>query len=216
MIPTTIIDNFFESPELIRDYALSLDFSKGIGNYPGIRTDGLNNINEKLFHLILNKVYSIFFGINDNIKITGKASFQLINDYFENGWFHQDSDDSHIAGVVYLNPQAPLNGGTIIGQSIKKFNVDDCKARNDFYDNKEINLDQYRKIRDNFNDCFEDTLIVNNVFNRALIYDSKKFHRENKFFGKTKEDSRLTLVFFMKFITEDSFPPIIRFNSIKG
>jgi hypothetical protein len=215
MIPTTIIDNFFESPELIRNYALSLDFSKDSGNYPGVRTDKLNDINGNLFRLIVNKVYSVFFGVNDTVKITGNVSFQLINDYFENGWFHKDSKDSNIAGVVYLNPQAPLNGGTLIGQSIKEYNFEDVKVRDDFYAGKKVDLEQYRQIRDNFNACFEDTLIVNNVFNRALIYDSQKFHRENKFFGKTKEDSRLTLVFFMKFIIEDSLPPMIRFNSIK-
>jgi hypothetical protein len=215
MIPTTIIDNFFESPELVRNYALSLDFSKNGENYPGVRTDMLNEVNKKLFHLVLNKVYSVFFGVNDKVKITGDITFQLINDYFENGWFHKDSLHSHIAGVVYLNPQAPLNGGTIIGQSIKECNVEDYKVRDDFYADNNIDLEQYRQIRDNFNACFEDTLIVNNVFNRALIYDSQKFHRENKFFGKTKEDSRLTLVFFIKFIIEDSLPPMIRFNSIK-
>jgi hypothetical protein len=215
MIPTTIIDNFFESPELIRNYALSLDFSKDSGNYPGVRTDKINEVNKKLFHLVLNKVYSVFFGVNDKVKITGDITFQLINDYFENGWFHKDSTRSHIAGVVYLNPQAPLNGGTLIGQSIKECNIEDIKVRDDFYNNKNVDLEQYRQIRDNFNACFEDTLIVNNVFNRALIYDSQKFHRENKFFGKTKEDSRLTLVFFIKFIIEDSLPPMIRFNSIK-
>jgi hypothetical protein len=211
MIPTSIIDNFFESPQLIRDYALSLEFSKIYGNYPGVRTNQISDINNQLFNLILKKIHSAFFGSSDKIGIVCDSYFQLIDSSFEGGWFHQDTD-YHIAGVIYLNPEAPLNGGTIIGQNAKPFDAEKYKFRDDFYKNKDIDLTSYRQIKDGFNDCFNETLIVNNIFNRALIYDSKKFHRENKFFGKTKEDSRLTLIFFIRFVMEDSFPPMIRCN----
>ena len=212
MIPTSIIDNFFETPELIRDYALSLEFSKPNGNYPGVRTNPISDINNQLFNLILKKIHNTFFGSNDKIGISCESYFQLIDSSFEGGWFHQDSNDYHIAGVVYLNSDAPLNGGTIIGQNVKNVDIEKYKFRDDFYKNKVIDLTSYKQIKDEFNNSFDETLIVNNIFNRALIYDAKKFHRENQFFGKTKEDSRLTLIFFIRFVMENSFPPMIRFG----
>ena len=38
-LPTMIIDNFYENPELWRDFALDLEFFKGNrGSWPGLRS----------------------------------------------------------------------------------------------------------------------------------------------------------------------------------
>lgn len=213
MIPTTIVDNFFETPELIRDFALSCNFEKTEGNYPGLRSQQINEINAELFNLLIRKLFNIFFSTKDKIDIFCNARFQLIDSKYEQGWFHQDTEPWHIAGVVYLNPCAPLNGGTIIGEQIEDFNDSDYNYRNEFYKNTTtIDLTNYRNIRDQHNKRFKETLLINNIFNRALIYDANKFHRENVFFGNNHEDSRLTLVFFIKLTLENSFPPMIRFK----
>lgn len=211
MIPTTIVDNFFETPELVRDFALSCNFEKTGENYPGVRTRFINDLNTEIFNLFTRKIYNIFFSDPDMIDIFCDSHFQLIDSKYEKGWFHKDNLSKwHIAGVVYLNPHAPLNGGTIIGEQTKNFNSLDYNHRNEFYANKTVDLNNYRNIRDQHNECFKETIVVNNIFNRALIYDASKFHRENTFFGNDKKDSRLTLVFFIKFRIENSFPPIIR------
>ena len=42
-LPTMVVDNFYEEPDQVRDYALSLEYFKGDrGSWPGVRT--------KLFH----------------------------------------------------------------------------------------------------------------------------------------------------------------------
>jgi hypothetical protein len=210
MIPTTIIDNFFESPELIRNYALSLDFSKQTGNFPGVRSNKINTLNEKLFNLIIKKIHHVFFNIEDEVAFDCESYFQLVDNSYDGGWFHKDSNISDIAGVIYLTPNAPLHGGTMIGKKIKDTNEEMYKIRDAFYKKEFEDINSYKNIRDEFNSCFDETLIVNNVFNRAIIYNSQEFHRENKFFGQTKEDSRLTLVFFMKFILKNSMPPMVR------
>ena len=58
-------------------------------------------------------------------------------------------------------------------------------------------LEKYKEGRARYNSNFEKTLDVKNVYNRLLIYDTSEFHKESGFFGSCKEDSRLTIVFFM-------------------
>ena len=48
--PTIIIDNFFETPNQVREWGLSLNFYKGNrGNWPGYRTDLIHMVDDK-FH----------------------------------------------------------------------------------------------------------------------------------------------------------------------
>ena len=46
LIPTSCVDDFYEDPDSIREYALSLDYKKEKGNYPGVRTKDLSYINK--------------------------------------------------------------------------------------------------------------------------------------------------------------------------
>ena len=46
LIPTSCVDDFYEDPDSIREYALSLDYKKQKGNYPGVRTKDLSSINK--------------------------------------------------------------------------------------------------------------------------------------------------------------------------
>jgi len=43
-----------------------------------------------------------------------------------------------------------------------------------------------------------ETMIVENIYNHIILYEGHEFHKANNFFGSTIEDSRLTLVFFVK------------------
>ena len=53
-LPLTVVDNFFETPTLVRNFALQQEFFKGDrGNWPGIRTKFLDelDINLSLIHI---------------------------------------------------------------------------------------------------------------------------------------------------------------------
>ena len=214
MVPTTILDNFFESPTLIREYALSLDYSKPVGNYPGIRTEELSKLNPKLHEQLCSKIFSLFFDLKkEKLGWDIDARFQLTDSKYESGWAHQDGSMYQLAGLVYLNPDAPLNGGTSICQLKQRFN-EDCSLRNDFYNDKTVDIDQYRNHRDNHNSNFETTLEISNIFNRLVVYDANTYHKENNFFGSDK-NSRLTLLFFGNIVSyETTIPPITRCKTI--
>ena len=61
-----------------------------------------------------------------------------------------------------------------------------------------------------FNSIFNSMLnsIFNNIFNRLITYSGQDFHKCNSFYSGKKE--RLTLVFFVKKIQTNAYPPLQR------
>lgn len=201
-IPATIVDNFFDDPDEIRNYALSLPFDCPRGLYPGIRTEQISLINPVLYNTLNSRILSLFFNqYTDTLNVTIESQFQIIPGKFETGWAHQDTDVSgrNLAGVIYLTPNAPLHAGTGIYRKLSEPNYESLRLRNEYYfNNGEIsNLENYKKQRDEYNSHFESVLDIKNVYNRLIIYDTSGFHKESAMFGTTKQDARLTLVFFM-------------------
>lgn len=196
MIKATVIDNFFEDPYSLRDYAMSLDYpSKGI--YPGKRTFHLNDLNPELYKSLTHKIMSVMFGDYSNIEYDMDMKFQLGQGIYKEGWAHEDGRYADMSGIVYLTPDAPLNSGTIMCDPI---NPDDWKkqehilktipARNTLYKGEIDNADDKRI---EHNSQFVTNIEVSNIFNRAFIFNSHKFHRENVVF-----ENRLILIFSTK------------------
>jgi len=105
-----VIDNFLDSPDLIREQVIELDFPV-TGTFPGIRTlaadEEYQNFIQKRFEKILNAKIKDW-------KMDS-FSFQLCYEDAES-WVH--SDDADWAGVLYLTPDAPLESGTGIFREI--------------------------------------------------------------------------------------------------
>lgn len=212
-IPITIVDNFFKNPDEIRKIALSANY--GIkGSHPGFRSQELELLDSSLYSLIAKKIFSLFLDLEkDVVKYELSMSFQYTTKDFDYGWAH--FDNGYCAGVVYLTPNPPQNTGTIIYDVIDPLinNTELQEIKKDFY-TKRIKHKDYDKTRKNNNDNFKKNIVIENVYNRALIYPSNYAHSENCFFGETKENSRLTLVFFLKKVSASSLFPIDRFHKI--
>lgn len=215
MYPVTVIDNFYEDPFKIRDFALAQKFYQQ-GSWPGLRTGQINELDPTLFGNFAKKVLSIFFNIHhEQVYWNFNSTFQLCGSSFEEGWVHADCDGINpngpkFAGVVYLTPNAPLTGGTSVYKLKDNEYADyysiDWTYRDEFYrGNLSCNLDQYRIYRNLHNEKFLKTIDISNVFNRLVIYNAADYHRENTLFGSIKEDSRLTQVFFAH-IDSDNHP----------
>ncbi len=194
----TVIDNFFENANEVRQYALSKTFAKIPGDYPGLRcfveeTKYINKIKDKVKE---------FFDLQNIDDSKLDCMFQLIPSYYEEGWVHRDSN-CHFAGVIYLSNNAPLEAGTSLC-SKNDDGIDEIALRelnrhkNYFYANKPIDKSRYRKIRDYHNSKYTEKILVDNVFNRLLLYKGNVLHKERMFFGDSRESSRLTLVFFYR------------------
>ena len=61
-LPLTVVDNFFETPTLVRNFALQQEFFKGDrGNWPGIRTKFLDELDINFFNTFHEHMFYHFF-----------------------------------------------------------------------------------------------------------------------------------------------------------
>jgi len=205
--PTIIIDNFFETPSIIREFALSQNFSKNQnGNWPGYRTDPVNCIDIQFYRTFSNKLFSLFTPYSSEFDFTLDAHFQYIDSSFRKGWVHCDTYVKYdFAGVVYLHPDPPENTGTCIYDITDRTDEytkwEDITNLKIHYMSENCTEDERNKIdplRDEYNSIFKIQDVCCNKFNRCLIFSASQQHSEQNFFGTTKYDSRLTLPFFGK------------------
>ena len=222
MIPLSIVDNFFEKPDEIRKFALQQTYAKKFA-VPGFRTEPLHIIAPGLFDIFAARVFALFFdfGAEPNISWNMSASFQWVPASYETGWVHADDiENTQISGVVYLTPDAPLSGGTSVYAPSERTRDIDDSLKASFYNfyNDDLKtpypeLEAYRLARDTHNAKFDRTVSIANVYNRLFTYNTYDYHSEDKFFGNTLEDSRLTLVFFAQ--TTGVRSPDFRYSNIQ-
>jgi len=167
MNPITV-DNFFENPDEIRSYALSLNYreSQGLSDgWLGYRSfDHSQDFYESLVKRIRETIssshqfqhmrYFFHYSLEETKKTTPHP--YLFDEYK----IHQDIGWL-FAGLIYLYPNPPKNMGTSF-----------CDG------NREYDFS------------------IDNKYNRFVCYDAMVNHGPTDFFGHTKEDARLTLTFF--------------------
>jgi len=207
LFPTTIIDNFFDDPYAVRKLALSTKFYPNKdGRWPGARSDGINNIDYELFEHTASKVLSIFYDLNQIKSYNLYLSFQHIVPRYERtnprnrGFIHRDQ--FLLGGIVYLNEEYEDGIGTSIYTPKKSwYCTTSHKMLSDRVNNLKINCytnkseiaDDEVKMWNKHKDRFNETVTVQNVFNRCLLFDGTVFHGVPNF--GTKE--RLSMNVFL-------------------
>lgn len=195
-----IKDNFFASPDGIREFALthddwrtSVDHVRG-GNWPGHRSGLINTLSGEIFSQLM-------LGLRRSLGLT---SFDLtyIVSYFQyctktdgESWIHQDDTDiySHV-GIVYLTPNPPSDSGTVI------YHPPENSASPD---------SEYQKTA-------KVKKVIDNRYNRLTIYNPKDFHKSDQYFGNDIHDSRLFIVFFMKVRKTNSSLHAINHDNVRN
>lgn len=223
--PVTIVDNFFEFPDGVREFALQQDFFKTEnGRWPGSRSKLLSDISPELFDVFCKKLFGIFYNFNKTtVNWVVEATFQKVspfsknqNDLFNAGWIHSD-DESIFSGIVYLNKDFPAETGTsIYNPVISKDNLNfSIKEKCAFYLGQNISDEEYLNALEKNNNQFKESIRVSNVFNRMVIFEGGEYHGVPSFYSGKDED-RLTLVFFVQEldIKKDTYPINRSKNSI--
>jgi hypothetical protein len=208
------VDNFFANPNLIRNYALTLDFQSTDNNpWPGKRTQPLHTISESYFNAFCRKLFSLTFDLKNYNTISWSVDtyFQLIEPQsygpINRGWIHRDDDATTYAGIIYLTPGIDINCGTSLFKSKNLYsNPINADTKKDMFLNfDKNNIEQYsEKLEDN-NSQFIETAKFNNIYNRLVAYDGSQYHGVNQFTG-SEQLPRLTQVFFAKQISSPWFP----------
>lgn len=208
--PIISVDNFFEEPEKIRNFALSQIFNYSPeGKYPGRRTDYLHKINPEFFNFFTKKLFSIFYNFEvETVNWVVSAHFQLIESYEDDrlnrGWIHLD-DRSLFAGVVYLNQNPDPSAGTSIYdlKDNEEFEYDQT-MKHKFYKGEISDIEIYVNSLEKNNSKFEKTIEFKNKFNRLIAFDGESFHKIDSF--SNNNEPRLTLVFFVHEVQANRTP----------
>ena len=220
---TIVHDGFFNNPDKVREWGLTLDYHHPDGTYPGVRTHCTKFIHKKFYEATAAKLISLW-GVYDRKDWDLQLQFQKIKRFNDNpdinvGWIHQDLG-AEAAAVIYLDPDADLNHGTSHYRTNSKFDTStdkDYPYRKEVYD-KVLGPEQSRDPEDlrryfenvkYHNTRFERTLEVNNVYNRVIAYDGSQFHSQTSFHMDNDDDFRLTMVAFVLSI---SHPGTKRFS----
>tara|TARA_B100000287_G_C20382347_1_gene682146 strand:- start:86 stop:724 length:639 start_codon:yes stop_codon:yes gene_type:complete len=207
--PTLIIDNFFDDPDKVVEYANTLEFSSAeLGEWPGKRSDEMWMINPELFLYVCNKIYKTFYpdGVEQGFI---KMKFQYIEPYeFDNeGWIHQDN--TQFGGIIYLTKESEMGTGTSLYKPVRgyfDYPVEAGKNKCNYYLGKEFDKDEYKKTKKELNDSFQETLRVESIYNRLFMFGGNVWHGVPSFGTKP----RLTMVFFSQGILDKAPEPLLR------
>lgn len=216
--PVTVIDDFFDDPDSVREFALAQEYETDQeGNWPGKRTKPIHELNPAFFNLFVNKIVSVFYDFSSvEIKWTAAAHFQLIDKSYQEGWVHLDK--SLASAVIYLSKDARGSGTTIY----RPIDTLSCGIKNN---NEKVDLfkhcslgDDLGFLREENNQQFRPTVSVESEYNRLVLFDGHMYHAANNFFGDEKEDSRLTLICFLKNISFSSYQglPVSRLKTLRS
>jgi hypothetical protein len=219
--PITVVDDFFECPDEVREFALQQEYLPDPDNkWPGKRTKPLHELNPALFSNTINRVFSLFYNLEKTpTSWITNAYFQKVSEKYEEGWVHMD--DNICTGIVYLS-KSKNKCGTTIYRPIDPINA---RLKNE---NKKIesfkNTDLITSTKDfrlENNKQFRPTTIIQEEYNRLVFFDAHLLHSANEFYGNKDDDddARLTLVFFVKQIhihEDDAFFPVPRMKKYIG
>jgi len=186
-----IVDNFYEDPDSIREFALKQSYHQG-----GIGKGYIGNRTWQQF---------LFPGLKESFenimgkKITGWEGYDM-NGRFQWGLagapqvWHCDSQ--MWGGMLYLTPDPPFAYGTTMYANKK------TRART--YRDKGWDASWYEP-----GDChldgqdFEPVDVLGNVYNRLVIFDAACIHSASGYFGGVKDNCRLWQMFFFDTEKED-------------
>ena len=219
--PAICVDNFFDDPDKIREWGLSLPKEKDPdGRWPGKRSDQLHEVDDAFNQKLVAKIGLAFYGWESMDKVTwneSDISFQLVESHkHENcnkGLIHMDAnskDEVGIAGLIYLTPNANLNSGTSMYKLKENHNFTKedgksiLKLKEDLYLNDSVDEKKWDKmIEKNYSD-FDETIRFNNMYNRLICYDTFSWHSAMS--TNAGIEDRLTLVFFIRGIQAPMYP----------
>jgi hypothetical protein len=213
--PTTVFDGFFDDPDAVREFALLQNYKpEESGKWPGLRTECLSVLHPTLYRQIFSRLFSVFFETNKvYYSWKGTAAFQYTPEIYGSGWVHQDTD-TLMTGVIYLNPGKAKSTISICkpkhGLTFEPPNGDKKKES---YLNPLL-VEEYAPYKNEANELFDDSIVISTEYNRLVLFEGYKHHKEGNFFGTSVEDSRLTLVVFISEAhTETTNNPRYRVNN---
>lgn len=197
--PNLCVDNFFQEPDKVVEFANSLEFVKEESNYPGKRTKFMHLLNFEFFQFSTFKIVSLLYP-NEcrNLKWIARQTFQKVPANLKyDGWVHTD-ENYEFTCIIYLSKF--LNCGTSIYHSKNSYAyIKNSQEKEDYFKHDGLgkNLKIEKAYKEN-NDSFEETIKFNSRYNRLILFDGSSYHSSNIFKHENNKEERLTLITFFK------------------
>lgn len=197
-------DNFFKNPEYVLQLASQFEYedASSLGDdyrWTGQRTKCLSKLNYTFYNSVIAKVLQNY----NYTKVNFKAGlvFQKATQEYNGGWVHRDN--GIITFIIYLNKNTNLEGGTSFYEPNKNYSAEReiflvSKKQESFKNIDSIN--KYEKYRLENNNQYNETIRVNNVFNRLVSFEGNVPHGANSYIEFDNNNPRLTLVGFVESI----------------
>lgn len=196
-LPLRVIEDFFEAPELWRSFALKQEYyNPEFEVFPGKRSKPLHELDLEVFDSFARTLQRNIPNCSGFRDLA--VRFHTVDETFVRGWIHDDDPRINLAGLVYLKKDAPLGSGTSFYDDQLDSMAEQIHMliQRDIFEltsDQRLELEEHRQAHRN---NFKVNAVVENVFNRCITFDPRVWHAPDNFFGKTLEDSRLTLVFY--------------------
>jgi len=177
-----VVDDFYDDPDSVRNFALRQDFAEDLRFFKGqrtLKTFRFPGIHERFQCLLQAKVTRW-----SEMEVNGVFQFCTAKDPLV---YHADTQ--MYAGAVYLTPNAPAQCGTSFFRSRTHTDVRRWPIAGHTYDSV-FPTGHYDRTK------FELVDIVGNVYNRLVIWDAQLLHSASEYFGDRLENSRLFHLFF--------------------
>jgi FkbM family methyltransferase len=180
-----IVDNFYENPDKVREFALNQEYEIG-----GIGRGYIGNRTHQQF---------LFPGLKEKFEIImGKKIIKWeehgMNGRFQYCWAGQPlvyhCDNQQWGGMLYLTPDAPFECGTTLYAHKK------TRARTYYDDGWDVSWKNVPGDPHLDGTPFEPVDVLGNVYNRLVIFDASCIHSASGYFGTVKENCRLWQMFF--------------------
>lgn len=174
-----VVDNFYDLPDNIREFALSLEYEGESAFYKGKRSklswydDELHSRFEQIMNMKL-KPFSTH-------GMCGRFQILTPQDPIV---YH--SDLQKWAAVIFLTPNAPIDGGT----QLLKSKLTGARHPNDPNYHASFEGGFFDKTN------FEVVDSIGNIYNRLVIFDAQSIHAASCYFGNQDTNARLTHLFF--------------------
>lgn len=205
LFPVCVIDDFYTNPYDVRELALSQKFHSNVdGRWPGARTDQIKIFNKDLFYYFCDRIMGVFYDVDTIQSFKVDTYFQKIKPFHSEktnknnrGFIHQDH--TLFGGVIYLDPDPEERTGTsIYTYKDRWWRKNDLDIKANSFKFKKYNggdlTDDEIDIWDKSRDQYYESVRVENVFNRCIMFDGNSHHGV-PYFGTME---RLTQVFFVE------------------
>lgn len=185
-----VVDNFYEDPDSIREFAMNKLKFRESGYHKGQRSENRFIINgtKERFEEILGKEI-----INWNHPNYANGVFQFCT-AMDPIVYHVDTQT--YAAMIYLTPNAPLATGTATYRS----KLTGATRFDSFDENPELFSRTFKGVSNepNFYDStsYEPVDSIANVYNRLVMFDSKTIHAATGYFGDAIQNARFFQLFF--------------------